>query len=415
MRLLSHVLRRFGDERGQALILVMGGLVAVVLMAGLTADAGNLYGNRRAAANAADAAALAGAYERLNGGGVSQAEAAAYEWAERNGFDADEVTVNVPPVSGPHAGNSNYVEVLIERDVERFFIDVLYEGEWSVSTRAVAGVSGAAAPYSILALHPNICRSIELTGSASISVQGAIHANSSCATDAIRKTGSGNVSAGSITMVGGYTEVGSGSVTPDPVQGGVVADPLANLDPPDPAGMTVYGALNIVGSSNTTISPGVYVGGISKTGSGNLTMLPGIYIMQGGGFDIQGSGNITADGVLIYNTCSTGNCATGGTSGAIDVAGSGNMTFSPPTSGDFRNVVIFQDRALTTKVDISGSGNFSGWGTVYAPVAEFEKTGSGNHTLQLIVGQFDRSGSGNLTLNYDPDAFYSAPSMRLFE
>lgn len=410
---------RFGrDQRGQALLMVAAGMSVLVLLTGLTVDSGNLYGHRRQAVNAADAAALAGAYELFHGNGTAAAEAAAYQWAESNGYGPEQVTVNIPPLSGPHAGDSNFVEVLISEDVEKYFIQVAYSGDWSVSARAVAGRTTRPFPYTLLALHPTQCQSILVTGSGNIQVEGGIHGNSSCLANALRKTGSGNIEAGSISLVGGYSIVGSGNVTPEPVTGAdVVPDPLADVAPPNLASLPVRSGslLHITGSTSTTLSPGVYVGGIKISSSGTVTMQPGVYVMRGGGFEYSGSGNVIAEGVLLYNTCSTGDCATGGTSGPIHIAGSGNFVLSAPTSGEYKNIVMFQDRALTTKIDVSGSGNLEGVGTVYAPVAEFEKTGSGNHLMQLIVGSFTYSGSGNLELHYDEDVVFAAPVMRLVE
>ena len=51
------------SEQGQIIILMVVTIVIMVALAALVIDGGNLYLNRRAAQTAADAAALAGAYE----------------------------------------------------------------------------------------------------------------------------------------------------------------------------------------------------------------------------------------------------------------------------------------------------------------------------------------------------------------
>ena len=52
------------SEQGQVIILIVVSVVIMIALAALVIDGGNLYLNRRAAQTAADAAALAGAYER---------------------------------------------------------------------------------------------------------------------------------------------------------------------------------------------------------------------------------------------------------------------------------------------------------------------------------------------------------------
>ena len=70
---LTHRNRRHGgsaSERGQVLVLMVGGLLAVVILVGLVVDGGNLWAQQRIVQNGADSAAEAGAIvmaERLAG------------------------------------------------------------------------------------------------------------------------------------------------------------------------------------------------------------------------------------------------------------------------------------------------------------------------------------------------------------
>lgn len=419
MNCFDTLRRLVRNQRGQVLVLVAGGAAATVMVGGLAIDAGNLYGNHRDAANAADAAALAGGYELLAGKSNASASAAAQTWALKNGYSAGEITVNSPPASGPHAGDTAYVEVVVERDLPKYFIGLLYDGDWSASARAVAGVDLQVPPYSIIALNPTGCKAFNKTGTGNITLGSGIHVNSNCASDAMNVQGSTIISAGGVSVVGGLNVGGSAQINAPIYPASLIPDPYKDLDPPVfPSAAIPVRSNNptvINGSGPVTLEPGVYRGGIRKNGSGSLTMNPGIYVMQGGGFDLQGSGPITAEGVMIYNTCSTGNCAVGGSSGAISISASGDITMTPVQGGDFDNIVIFQDRALTRKIDISSSGNFTGYGTIYAASAEFEKTGTGTHTLQLVVGKFTRSGSGDLVINYDEDWFHKSPKLALVE
>ena len=110
----------------------------------LSIDVGLAYVNRREMMNAADAAVLAGAARLVEGASPSVAAAEAQEFAERNGYVDGEgdvtVSINVPPTSGPYGGDGNFVEVLIEREVDTVFATVLGLSTWSITARAVAGI-----------------------------------------------------------------------------------------------------------------------------------------------------------------------------------------------------------------------------------------------------------------------------------
>lgn len=70
------------SEQGQIIILIVVSVVLIVFVAALVIDGGNLYLNRRAAQTAADAAALAGAYERCAfNGNQTAVENAVLEYA----------------------------------------------------------------------------------------------------------------------------------------------------------------------------------------------------------------------------------------------------------------------------------------------------------------------------------------------
>ena len=89
-------------EKGQALILIVFGIVAMVALTGLAIDGSATYTNRQGAQNAADAAALAGALQ-LSLNNTSNVVSAATNVAQTNGSSSATnavVTVNNPPSTG---------------------------------------------------------------------------------------------------------------------------------------------------------------------------------------------------------------------------------------------------------------------------------------------------------------------------
>src|SRR5512140_1204805 len=93
------------QPRGQALILIVFAIVALVAITGLAVDGGNSYADRRRAQNAADSAALAGALGRLNNEAWLDT---IHKIATTNGYNNDgknnSVEVYSPPISGAYEG-----------------------------------------------------------------------------------------------------------------------------------------------------------------------------------------------------------------------------------------------------------------------------------------------------------------------
>jgi hypothetical protein len=184
--------------------------------------------------------------------------------------------------------------------------------------------------------------------------------------------GNGNVSAGEIDVTGnpGLLATGSGQFL-GVIHSGVApsADPLAGLPVPQ-APATTFAAANYSGATVVTLSPGTYVGGVKASGTASITLLPGLYYLKGGGFTVTGQASVTGDGVVIYNAPQAG-------SDAISLTGQGNVHLTPPTGGTYQNITIFQDPASGAPISLTGNGNTTITGTVYAPKATLNVTGDG--------------------------------------
>ena len=93
-------------------MLVAVSMPAIVAIVGLVFDAGMLLTNRQNIQHAADAASTAAAMDLLLENCVSDRDRDRVELLQTlNGFGRGTVTTNIPPQSGPYAGNSAYVEV----------------------------------------------------------------------------------------------------------------------------------------------------------------------------------------------------------------------------------------------------------------------------------------------------------------
>src|ERR1051325_1629941 len=108
----AHRQKRFGSVTVQ----VAACLVVLLSFTALTVDGGLLMDQRQRVQSAADAAAVAAAedlylnWQTYHGSdSAGTAKAAAQASAAANGFPNP--TVNIPPQSGPFAGQAGYAEV----------------------------------------------------------------------------------------------------------------------------------------------------------------------------------------------------------------------------------------------------------------------------------------------------------------
>jgi hypothetical protein len=136
------------SEKGQALILIVFGVVALVAFTGLAVDGGAALMDRREAQNAADAAALAAARTKIRneeaGGGLSGSVteddlkgAANYAVSFFN-LDGATTTLNWPPEDGPYANNNEYIQVIINTHTQAYFSPIIGQDEIDTTVQAVA-------------------------------------------------------------------------------------------------------------------------------------------------------------------------------------------------------------------------------------------------------------------------------------
>lgn len=173
--------RRRGKPQAGAVLAVVAIILPVLLgMVGLVIDSGLLMAAHRQARNAADAGALAAARDLLAGRSASVATNSATTYVrQHNGVAGAEVSVNIPPSSGPHAGNWEYAEVLVSRPSPTIFIQVLgINRNQSVVGRSVAGYRPIRSPARVVALNPNSRPGIDVGGGGSMIVSGPVAVNS---------------------------------------------------------------------------------------------------------------------------------------------------------------------------------------------------------------------------------------------
>jgi hypothetical protein len=382
-------------------------LVILLGMVALVIDGGLLRDDQRQIQAAADTAALSAgdnlfANYQANQGLDPKGTAAAAATAAANKWGFTNVVVNIPPLSGAYAGKVGFAEVIVTYTQKRFFSLIYGSAGFTMSARAVAQGRWVAPKDGILLLDPTSPGALTTVGGGTMSVNGApliIDSNSPTAANA---TGSGTVAASEMDITGVPGTGGSGNFVgtiynnqrPTP-------DPLAFIPEPDPSTMVVQSKnpTHISGTTTTTLYPGVYKGGISVTGQGMLIMQPGIYYMDGGGFSFTGQGSMTAVGVMIVNAPKQSN-------DIINISGTGAITMSPPTSGIYYGISLWQTRSSTNTVSVTGNGNTQISGTFYAQHGTLGISGNGVNDVvgsQYISYDMTVNGGGSFSVNWNPN------------
>jgi len=348
---------------GKILALFALALPATFAFAGLVIDGGNLLTQSRTAQHAADAAATAAAMSRFQGKTTGDATLVAERYVKQhNGLPDAQVTCHMPPATGPYAGKTKFVEVIVDHPVETHLIHV-FGGQKirHVKARAVAGCEDSTAPSALVVLDPSpapltvppiplllppapvLLGGIEILGLGALKVDGAVLVNTewghkdekgrpagtnagppwgiSC-TPLVNLT---KLRARDIRVVGGvdnhknYGNFSNGKSSPLRANRRPVPDPYADLPVPTMASgganisNSYYGGKTIVGipliTPPTVLHPGVY--DYITIVSGRVIFEPGIYIIRGKHPVTQMSlslvvGQVTAEGVMFYITDSPG-------------------------------------------------------------------------------------------------------------
>ena len=423
-------------ENGQVIVLVTLALVPLVGLMGLVADIGYMHYIKKSAQAAADSAALAAVYtfNRTMAGsafdcgigwmcnrpaqtcpsnpGASNPIQTACLYAKQNGFSPgtqgqnvtieSQVTPKVPTAPGVD-GVGWWVTVRVSQRVPQLFSAVLGNKTGTVSARASAAVQpGLGCVY---ALDPAAAGSFSQNGATSFKSGCGVYVNSKHSS-AMVGNGGATLEASLVNVVGGVDW--QGTISPTPNTGAApITDPLQYLVAPPPCSSTTGCSAascadhpkTVMVTSNTTLSPGVYCGGI-KVQKGTATFSPGNYIIVGGGISTQDTNaHIVGSDVFFYNTYNSSNPYT-----ALQFSANSDVKISAPTSGTYAGVLVMQDRgccdgSMPTESFQGGATSFFE-GIIYEPKSLVQFSGNPSldiaHYTIVIARRFAVQGTASL-------------------
>lgn len=199
---------RNDGERGAVLVIVAFCMTCMLGLSAITVDLGYARQRKAQAQNSADFAALAGAGV-LVAGTTAAARDEALAYVARNGFDAGEANVQIPPTEGPRAGAAGCIQVRVSESSPTVFGRIFDVDTLTVAARATACASPAlGGEYAIFAGSTTCADAISFSG-ANRTVNGGVHSNHD-----MKIQSAGTVVNGDATYLAGDPAVGNVTYNP---------------------------------------------------------------------------------------------------------------------------------------------------------------------------------------------------------
>lgn len=439
------------SETGQVLVTTLLAMPFIFGILGLAIDVGYLEHIKRQMQTAADSAALAGAAEIPYIGtdaGVTITSAAQAS-AQSNGYPALAVTVNNPPLLGPHTGSSTcavgngtvpscYVEVIIAQSEPTFFTAVFGLKSVMVRARAVADVTSAQA--CIYALDPS-GTGLRLDGTDTLTTSCGVVIDST-GNRAFVAHGTNTINTRFLAVAGGEQVDSNNNINPSAVTGVAPSpDPLSYLTPPavstacTPSGAALnltssgtystatcqnvtisgsnlaitlsagnwgsvsiggtgntvtlgsgqYGAVSVNSSGSVTFSAGQYAS-ITGSGSATETFGSGTYVIASGNFSPDSAASSGGSGVTFY---------LGPNAGTLNFNAGTSSNYTAPTSGPYAGILFYQDPGDTNGVGMNGNSTAVVTGGIYCPTATITLDGANSLSAYNVVVAYDIRLNGN--------------------
>jgi hypothetical protein len=461
------------SQKGQALILIALAIVGLVGFSALAIDGGRVLSDRRHAQNAADTAALAAALEKIQSNSNPNAITEALTRAASNGYNDDgaasEVEVNIPPVSGPYAGNTQYIQVIIHSYVPTTFARVLGRTVVENTVEAVTRVQGSTSSGSFFSgagmastRDDDSDQCFLINGNADLTlVDTGIFVNCS-GDEALFINGGANVELGANAEVAGCAKdqggnlSGDGTIVCDVPQQPVDETMFANVPTtlPTPtcssagaqSGNTLspgYFNGNVSMNSTVTLEPGTYCfnGGLNINGSANLKGTGTVKIVLGDGSlnlngadntfddlelyvnngDFRVTGSLTANRLRFFSTGTGDFIVNNGTltcdntylysyRGEITINSTSVVNIGAPPQGDtFGGLLIHMPWGNTNAFILNGGTEDNLRGTIMVPTSDVTYNGGAGFELygQIIGYTFKVNGSGNTKIIYSASDTYT--------
>lgn len=411
------------DDRGAAAPVIAVTLILLVGSLGLAIDVGFWYNTERRLQLAADAAAVAAAFQISEGKTANQAAPYALKEAQFHGFSGVVCEVNPvtptqdcviynPPQSA-FAARTDAVEVVLKEPTQPYFTGMFMASGPTVVGSGIMSASSGSGSYCLLALDGSAANALLLENNAQVQCGAAANSTSTTALNMENNaqiTGNafavgtlklknnavvtGNAYAGSFNLANNATVGGSKSAS-----SGAMADPYAAFTP-DSLDLT-QGCADSAGSPmqcknncTKTIPPGRYCYGWDFQNNATVNLNPGVYVVE--------SKLVLKNNAIIRSTAGT----TGVTiiikgNYAMDVGNNAQWDFAAPTSGTYAGIAFhsLSTNATSYTQTFQNNATVKLVGALYAPSQKvyFENNAVISQTTctQVVARLIDIRNNGN--------------------
>ncbi|MDX8527474.1 pilus assembly protein [Mesorhizobium sp. MSK_1335] len=351
----------FAIATAVAMVPVMLGLAASIDLIGTSDDAAQLQ-------NSLDAAGLAigTKYQPSMPASDVQQLGQTFFAANMSAADAQELSGSVAAFQAGASGDPSAYFISLSSSISRpAFVSGM--PAWQATRFALVKLKPGAQAC-VLALDQHADDAVNLQGSTDVAMTGCVIAANSDAADAVNRGGSAVVGAGCVSTVGGTQGLTPPSATLScgaPRENQYASfDPLADVVPP---AFTL--CLPVPNGKTVTLSPGTYC---DKTLSGKITLNPGTYILRNVTIKPGGNGSLSGQGVTIFLMENS----------QLYINANEQVNLSPPTSGPYAGITIFQAHGNTQALTLNGGSGSVVNGFIYAPDAAITYAGNSDMNAQ---------------------------------
>lgn len=373
----------WNDKRGNALIIFGASLPMIMGAVGLASDTIQWALWKRELQRAADSAAVAGVYAKVQG--ASYSSAVTTDLARNN--DISGITVATSATSAPSAGaytsDSNAVRVSLQAQQQLSFSSMFLSSAPTITATATATIVPTG-EYCVVSLINTATTGITVGGTTDVDLGCGMITNST-SMDAAIAFGSSNVDASPIAAVGGIDATDNWAddtvLLPFTM---AQADPFANVYPPTPSGCSNFPNNNPNSILDLSSQTGTICYKSDMDIKGDVRLGSATYVLDAASLKMTNTGaKLSCTGCTIILTSST--ASTNPSSiGTVDLSG-GTANLSSPTSGTYKGISIYQDRRASSGTNkINGNNGGSYEGAFYFPSQALEFTGTGSSAFQCV-------------------------------
>jgi Flp pilus assembly protein TadG len=405
------------DRRGNALVIAGAALPLIIGSAGLASDTIQWVLWKRQLQRAADSAAIAGVYAKMQTQTVSAAvntdvdKVDSFRRPGAASTHAGYVLQSEPTITYPTITNvTNAVNVALSLQKPLGFSSVFVSSAPVITASATAATVQTGV-YCVVSLENTSATGITATGNSDIDLGCGMITNSTSLNAAIA-TGSSSVSATPIAAVGDIqdsTHWNNAELLPFTI---AEQDPYGDVDRPAnfPSGScpNYTAAANqtapalVAGTDYLATSDGYYCMGDMRL-QGTVTLPNGVYVIDGGDFTVGSQAHVTCAHCTFILT--NRNSGTSGIQiGNVTINGGAQLNLGAPTSGTYDNILFYQDRRASSGSSatnqINGNSASVMSGAFYFPTRTLDINGTSNLTFncgQFVARTVNFSGNGSIT------------------